>query len=276
MPNGNSRIRGILKVGIDPITIFITALATLSFGVTSGFGTPGTRLYSICDTGFYISLSVIILQVLIQQFFLKEDTDLLKDTLKNLNIKVKGNECIVFPESKADINKRIEDILKAKNVQRMKIICYGTSKFGRVIDEIITIFKNVELEVVVCSPDVTLLDQRADKSVLLQVIQELITAKNIKVYASKIPPTIRAAVMYGEANHLLWCSIQPYYLFDSEIYKLFRGEGLSPSIIADEENELMLHQLSETFEKEFERLKAASEEMTAEKLKQYLASKDIK
>ena len=33
----NSRIRGALKIGVDPLMIFITSVATLSFGIIGSF-----------------------------------------------------------------------------------------------------------------------------------------------------------------------------------------------------------------------------------------------
>lgn len=258
----NSRIRSILKVGITPFTIIITAAATLFFSIVGGLVDENTKWYNICDKGFYVSLSVIILQILLQNFFLKEDSDSLKLIIEELNKKSKVTECVVFPEKKSYINNKIEDGLNSHMVRKMKIICYGTSKFGRIIDSIITTFTMVQVDVIVCSPDETFFDLKSDKQLLKNVIEELAIAENIHIYTSLTPPTVRACVMYIDNEKPIFCSMQPYYLFNDEIYKIFKGEGFSPSIIADSENEIMLIHLIEVFNKEFDRLMKKSEEIT--------------
>lgn len=250
----NSKVRSVLKFGIDPFTIVITVAVTLFFSIVGGFVDENTKWHNICDKGFYISLSVIVLQILIQNFFLKEDTDSLKATVKELNIKGHIPECIVFPEKKNCINNRIEEILNSHIVRKMKIICYGTSKFGRIIDSIITTFTSVKVEAILCSPDETFFDLKSDKQSLENVIEELAKAENICVYTSLTPPTIRACVMYIDNEKPVFCSIQPYYLFPDEVYKIFRGDGFSPSIVADSENEVLLIHLVEVFNKEYNRL----------------------
>lgn len=124
----------------------------------------------------------------------------------------------------------------------------------------------VQVEVIVCSPDETFFDLKSDKQLLKNVIEELATAENIRVYASLTPPTVRACVMYIDNEKPIFCSMQSYYLFSDEIYKIFKGEGFSPSIIADSENEVMLMHLTEVFNKEFDRLKKTSEEITLNKI----------
>ena len=258
----NSWIKGILKVGIDPITIVITVVATLFFNIVGGLVDENTKWYNVCDKGFYVSLSVIILQILLQNFFLKEGSDSIKLAIEELNKKSKGTECVVFPEKKSYINNKIEDGLNSHMVRKMKIICYGTSKFGRIIDSIITTFTMVQVEVIVCSPDETFFNLKSDKQLLKNVIEELAAAENIHIYASLTPPSIRACVMYIDNEKPIFCSLQPYYLFNDEPYKIFKGEGFSPSIIADSENEVMLIHLTEVFNKEFDRLMKKSEEIT--------------
>ena len=258
----NSRIKSVLKVGIDPITIVFTVVATLFFSIVGGLVDENTKCYYVCDKGFYVSLSVIILQILLQNFFLKEDGDSLKLTIEELNKKSKVTECVVFPEKKSYINNKIEDSLNSHMVRKMKIICYGTSKFGRIIDSIITTFTTVQVEVIVCSPDETFFNLKSDKQLLKNVIEELATAENIHIFTSLTPPTVRACVMYIDNEKPIFCSMQPYYLFADEIYKIFKGEGFSPSIIADSENEVMLIHLVEVFNKEFDRLMKKSEEIT--------------
>lgn len=262
----DSRIKSILKIGIDPITIVITVVATLFFSIVGGLVDENTKWYNICDKGFYVSLSVIILQILLQNSFLKEGSDSIRLTIEELNKKSKITECVVFPEKKNYINNKIEDGLNSHIVRKMKIICYGTSKFGRIIDSIITTFTMVQVEVIVCSPDETFFDLKSDKQLLKNVIEELATAENIRVYASLTPPTVRACVMYIDNEKPIFCSMQSYYLFSDEIYKIFKGGGFSPSIIADSENEVMLMHLTEVFNKEFDRLKKTSEEITLNKI----------
>lgn len=260
----NNGIITLFKLGVRPTSIFITTIITLSSAILGRFFNSETVYYSICDRIFYISLSIIILQTLFQNFLLKEGSDYLNKKIEDIYKIISSKDCIIFPEQKNLINSKIENLLNSHQIRKMKVICYGTSKFGRIIDSIITRYTFIEVEIIVCSPDEVFFDLKSDKQSLKNVIEELVHAPNIKIFLSEIPPTIRASVMYGENEKSLWCSIQAYHLFLHETYKLFRGEGISPSIIADSGNEIMLLHLREIFDNEWERLKSKSNEITSE------------
>ena len=271
-----SKITNILKFGVEPITVFITSLLTIAFGVSGEFFDIGTVLNKICDIGFYFSMSVLLVQILVQQYFIRVNSDMqieksakiendtkrissvADDIKRNTSIlceRIALNECVFFTRGNVQVDNFINDALHSNNAKKMKVICYGTSKFGRIIDGIMNsnILKHIELEVVICSPCITLFNNELDKPLLIQNLKDMIMTGNIKVYISNTPPTIRAGLIYDEDGNAMCCSMQPYYIFMDEL-RMFRGEKLTPAIFANEENRTILNELQHLFEKEFDRL----------------------
>ena len=285
-----SKFRGILRLGVTPIVIFITALFTVSFSILSNFFPTDTLLKEICDIGFYISMSAILVQVLVQQFFIGEEltvmrdktetistitnktffiTNDIKDDTSSLNDKILLNECICFAGTQAD--KIINEVLYSNDAAKMKIICYGTSKFGRIIDGIMNSnsLSHIHLDVVICSPYINVLENESDKPLLIQNMKEMIDAANINVYISNTPPTIRASLITDKEGNALCCSFQAYYIYKGEL-RMFRGEKLTPTIIANADNREILNELKYLFNKEFERLSNTNgEKMSVELYKKY-------
>ena len=287
-----NKIKSVLKVGIEPITILITTVLTITFGVSIGFVVNNPVLFVIFGIGFFISMSLILIQILIQQYFIREenaqiihektepiksdtnkivkdtgvlcnDTGCIKETTLNLNQKIKTWESVLFrKEDSKEIEARIVGLFKSNmnSKMKMKIICYGTSKYGNLVDTI-KFHKNTELEIIVCSDSSPFLDSfQKDKEVLKSVIDEMSNDERITLYISKIPPTIRASLISKEVEnkkeHYVWCSVQPYYIFEN-VGKLFRGENYSPIIVAYEKS-FVMSDLKTVFDEEFERLKEAS------------------
>jgi hypothetical protein len=161
---------------------------------------------------------------------------------------------IVFSRDSKDIDKEILKMFNLGKGKSIKIICYGTSAYGNVIPQLYTNFKDAKIEVVVCSPSSNILSNQLDKDILGSVIEQM-KENNVEVSISKIPPTIRASLVYNSNNEPVWCAVQSYYIFDKR--PQFRGAAFTPTLIGKENNPVMLKELSEIFEKEFVRLKSS-------------------
>lgn len=194
----------------------------------------------------------MILQCLIQQFFINEKAEYITCSLDS--IKRESIQHIVFPENKNYINNTIENYLNSNSVRRMKIICFGTNRFGRIIDSIMTIHSSVHLDLVLCSPNETVIDLQFDKQRLIKIVNELRHVKNISLHPSYVPPTIRACVLYSDNDKPIFCVVQPYYLFADENSFKLRAEGHSPAMIADCKDEALLNRLVDSFNVEYDRL----------------------
>lgn len=250
----------ILEFGTTPIAIFISISATLIFSICRNIFPETSSPFNFTGNALYISLSVTILQILLQNFYTRKDILSIENDLKDLNIQLNNTNAIIFPERKNHINNRIEELLNTHTVKHMKIICYGTGKYGRIIDSLISTYPNVTVDLIICSPKSTYISlSQSDQKDLEDVISELSQHSNIHLYTSSIPPTIRASVMYDTFDSPIWCSMQTYYLNKSN--KMLRGEGVSPSIVAESNNEILLKKLEKTFMNEFDRLKKESREI---------------
>jgi len=320
----NEKMRKIIGVGVEPISLVCTIVVIIVIGILQNFDIfqSGTVASYVFDTVFYISLAILLIQVLIQQHFIRDTENIIKETtdttLENtesiisdttllkevvsllsgsadnidtkaasllnktedikkstalLNMKIKLLESVVFPKNVASVNKRIEDVLNTGKASKVQIICYGTNRFGRIVDGIMTTHTSASLEIIVCSPDVVILNDDSDSTTIVSNIKEMIKYPNIKLLASSVPPTIRACLVLDKSNNPVWCSLQPYYIFKDST-RIFRGENFSPAIVADEDSSI-LADLSFSFNNEFERLSSYCETITSEEFnRKYRKTKD--
>ena len=176
---------------------------------------------------------------------------------------------VVFPNrGRHGINARIEELMKLNPNAFMKVICYGTNKYGRIIEDAITNFHNIKVDVVVCSPSVEMFGKNQDRAKMFENINDMLKAPNVTVMISDIPPTIRAVMMYDKSGIPLWCSIQPYFIFMKE-QRMFRGEAYAPAIVSDVENNFILSDMEHYFNLEFKRLQDSSNVVDANTMEEY-------
>jgi hypothetical protein len=166
------------------------------------------------------------------------------------------------------INTRLEKVIYSNQRAKMKIICYGTNRYGRIIEDVITSFSNILLDVIVCSPIVEIFGDNIDKSKMLDNINYILKAKNINKWLSEIPPTIRASLVYNEENEPIWCAMQSYYIFRNKLL-MFRGEAYAPAIVSDVSNRPLLQDMTRYFNMEFDRLKNESDNADKPSLEKY-------
>lgn len=257
-----SFFKTISKFGTEPIFLIITTIATVLFGIFANLVETTHPLYQICDRGFYISLSLVLVQLLLQMTEIINNTNDLKNRLDTY-------DNVIFSDEKARINELFELQLKDSSARKVKIICYGTNTYGKYIEYIISKCSHIKtLEVVVCSPNITVIStNELDTKKICNAINEITETvqnynkdkrkgqkKTIIVYLSNILPTIRASVIYNDEKKPIWCTTQAYRLYTGE-GPLLRGDGLTPAIVASNAGNPIIENLSNSFEDEFNRLK---------------------
>ncbi|MCL1791588.1 MAG: hypothetical protein FWG40_09645 [Peptococcaceae bacterium] len=253
----NSVFEKCLRYGTGIISIAITCFVNSVCVVVMNVVDPQFAIVWLCDKGFYISLSAILIQILLNTYFLRKDFQG-KDS----------EESIVFPENKYIVYNKITEIVKEKHADVIKVICYGTGLFGRLLVDIPEHYSYDSLEIIICSPDTDIIDAKRDKDNLWATIEILADScdKGVDLYISNIPPTIRASYIASKNGGPLWCSFQPYYIFEKTA--VFKGDTFTPTIVADSDNPELLTNLSEIFLKEFSRLQGSSKKLDLVSLEQ--------
>lgn len=263
---GSEFISTVVDVGTEPLFMIITVVCTVAAGILVNFFDESTLMYTICDRGFYISLSVVLVQIMLQITGLTKSVDYIREN-------VSSEQSVVFPKDKANVDKMLQDALSNDKAKKVKIICYGTNKYGKIIEQIIDEYKNIkQLDIIVCSPDCQLFspyenDSERIKRTLKEIYNDFQdqcqrdkksgAKRKLNIYCSTVPPTIRASVIYDDLGHPLWCTMQPYYIYLGE-GTLMRGHTLSPAIIAPDVNSPIINELSANFEREYDRLMKTS------------------
>lgn len=264
--NGRKRgaefINTVVEIGTEPLFMIITVVFTVGAGILVNFFDESTIMYTICDRGFYISLSLVLVQLMLQLTGLTRTADYISEN-------VSAQQSVVFPKDKATVDKMMQDALSSDRAKKVKIICYGTNKYGKIIEQIIDEYKNIrQLDIIVCAPDCSLFDpfendceriKRTLKETYNEFQEQLskekrgVAKRKLNIYCSSIPPTIRASVIYDDLGNPMWCTMQSYYIFLGE-GTLMRGQTLSPAIIAPDVHSPILKELSANFEREYDRL----------------------
>lgn len=246
------------EIGASGIITLITAILAIGTSVSSEIIGQSLgydiKIYSLCDRAFYVSLTLLLVELL---FYVSQ----IKKTSNALMKKIKQSEVVIFPPNESDcVERYITAALSDRRASKIKIICYGTSKYGKVIDKLKDDFPKIDAEIIVCSSELTLLDYGNDKALLKSVTKEISKLPNIKVYVSKIPPTVRASLILSSNGSPLLCTMQSYLIYPEEGSGLFRGKNKTPAIVAKDEDSHILFPLMNIFEREFRRLKDASEQ----------------
>lgn len=240
---------GIITV-ITAIVAIGTSVAAEIIGQSLGYN---VAIYSLCDRAFYVSLTLLLVEVMYDVYQIKKATSALAT-------KIKHSESVLFPPDESDrVERYITATLSDRRADKIKIICYGTSKYGKVIDKLKDDFPKIDAEIIVCSPSLTILDYYYDKALLKSVTKEISKLPNITVYVSNIPPTIRASLILAHNGSPLFCTMQSYLICPEEESALLRGKNRVPAIVAQDEDSPILFSLTNIFEREFKRLKDASD-----------------
>jgi len=237
-------------LGLSGTTMILTAITTIVASIAVEFidGSKNPLIYTICDRAFYLSLALLLIEIMLEVYKIRKSTNAIASTIHQ-------TENVLFPPEESErVEGYITKALQHKKADKIQIICYGTSKYGKIIDKLINEFPKIDAEIVVCSPDLTILDYSYDKALLRSVTKEIAKRPNTTVYISNIPPTVRASLILTRNKSPLFCTMQTYLICPEEESALFRGKNKVPSIVAQDEYSPILFNLKASFEHEFNRL----------------------
>ena len=242
------------NLGADGFIIIFTAVTTIIASVLSAFFSEGSTAYVVCDKTFYISLSSLLVEIIWA-------VSSIKNTVEVIDENTSFADVVVFPDEDSKSKQAMEEAYKNPNAKMIRIICYGTSQFGGVIEAVNRYYNNLTMEIIVCDPMETI---KSDRERLIQAISEMAEGKKTTVYVSKIPPTFRACYISKNTRNVkadsLFCMIQPYKIYQG--VNRFRGNGQTPIILASNEDSPIISELSSFFAQEWNRLKNNSVEYT--------------
>ena len=238
------------NLGADGLIIIVTAVVTVIASVVIAFLEEGSVAYNVCDKAFFISLSSLLVEII-------WSVSSIKNTVEEIEENTNFAENVIFPDEESKSKQAMEEGYKNPSAQCVRIICYGTSQFGGIIEAINRYYHNLSLEIIVCDPNETI---RADRERLMQAVIEMASGRKASVYLSKIPPTIRACLITKkdppEKNDSIFCMIQPYQIYLG--VNRYRGNGQTPIILASNEDSPIIDELSKFFLQEWNRLLKSS------------------
>jgi len=243
------------KKGKVYITVldFFTGIPSFIFSIggtiVSGIGSSTSTSNTAWITALCVFASLIFVQILAQQYLIRVNLAESKESLDEL---VRKGSSIIFPKNNSKVDDSITEKLSSGGGKSIKIICFGTSLYGQMIKSVRTNFPEVKIEAIICSPTSIMLHYQDDIETLKSSI-EYLKEKKVEFHESKIPPTIRASIVYDDKEKPILCAIQPYFIFPSS--RQFQGDTLTPTFFASEDNPVILKELSRIFELEFKRLK---------------------
>ena len=142
--------------------------------------------------------------------------------------------------------------LEATGRGKLTMICYGTNRFGLVLDTVRTRFPNVTAQVVVCALDSVVSDP--DVAAVEEVVEDLAPADNITVCHGSPMPTVRAALLRDADGTPVWASVSFYLIFKDKSRRGLKSQGYSPVLMSDTPGSLPMRIISEFIDEEHSRL----------------------
>jgi hypothetical protein len=219
-------------------TMTIVGLAVLSFAVP--FIPRDKR-----DEVFQVTLLIAVLKLTL---------DVAATSRKVRNIEHQTADVAEDFSLMAPPYKSERELLAALELNRngsLKIICYGTNRFGQLLDVVRSRFPQIHTTVIVCGPEATL--SRTDSADIQKNIEDLTKSQNISVETTSVLPTVRAALLRSADGSPVWVCASFYLIHKGR--RGLRSEGLSPVLISQVPGSLPMRILSEFIEAEFARLR---------------------
>lgn len=238
-------IVNIQNSGITPVVVFITIILLIAIQTLGLFGGVWKDFSTVAFQPLALVLLVEILLIIFS----------VKDSVEEIALSSKGDGAsftLIAPPQTTGIN--LIHALDATKVGYLKIICYGTNKYGQALDYIVREHMNIKTSIVLCDSECALHEN--DTKDIADVVSDLEIHENITIYKASVLPTIRAALLYDKRMNPVWASVSTYL-----IHKKRRGlksEGLCPVIMSDQHGSTTMKILSKFIETEFDRLKQTS------------------
>lgn len=121
-------------------------------------------------------------------------------------------------ETTRELEKYFDSDIRHK-ISKVKIICFGRNGYGDTIEYIVSQHPNIEIELIVCNPskNKNICKAKDEDNIKRQIIN---ASRNghATIYASDVPPPIRAAIIYTKEKNYegryidkaIWGIVEPY------------------------------------------------------------------
>lgn len=222
--------------------------ASIAINISSG-------LYKdISIYAFMLGLCVIILQLVISNYFIKKTGNSSHEVVSIIKECINRNENLLLPKDCISLSSEIWELVQAKEIAHIVIICYGTSGFDGIIPKLHSEKLPISTDVMVCSPNSDKILFPKDKDKIIELI-DTYSSENIKFTESPVPSTLRACILYDKNEKPIWSSIQTYY-YNYEIKNHSFDYRNSFTVISRKgSSDILLREMEIIIKKEFYRLK---------------------
>src|SRR5665647_591717 len=241
----NAPLRRLLSLGTTPLTLIVTLVVLVGFAVASPFLDPGVAASIFQPLALAVLLEIVI------------TLGGMARTLDEVNGRVEEQDddfSLVAPPHVT--SPALLDRLEELGHGSLKIIAYGTNRFGRVLEAVEERFPLVKTDVLVCGSNAALGD--ADRQEIDEIAGELSQKPHIAVWRSTVLPTVRAAVLRNSDGTPVWASMS-FYLVDSERKRRgLKSEGISPVMMSSSPGSRPMRVIVDFVDAEFDRLQRDS------------------
>lgn len=148
------------------------------------------------------------------------------------------------------INQPLLDTALDTEVGTLFLICYGSNRFGQIIDTIATRLPHLHTEVIVCDPDKAL--HADDGDAIRELILELTPVDHIAIHVTPTLPTVRGALLRNAAGTNVWASASFYLAYARR--RGLKSEGISPVLVSEVAGSHAMDILAAFLHSEFTRL----------------------
>jgi hypothetical protein len=231
--------RRVLTLSTTPWILFISAVLVVALPIALPFVADKVAT-AVFETVVLVALAEGLLALYLVVSTLESTSSLAIERLH-----------VVDPPG--SINQELLELIVQLKQGRLTLICYGSNRFGKVLDTVSEHLSRMATRVMVCSPDHAL--DFNDGVAIQDLIGDMETISHINVYTTPLMPTIRAAVVHDERGTAVWASASFYLVYNHR--RALRSEGRSPVFKVDDPRSPMMPVMVDFILKEFDRLATA-------------------
>ncbi|MBQ3418185.1 MAG: hypothetical protein IJH32_10190 [Ruminococcus sp.] len=249
----------------------VTLLSGIASSILNGMNKNEEWYFYVVFGLFLFGISLVLIQILVLLVGIDktaESFDSLNERFESIEKNIqsiqntlgKDSASILAPAQTTEAQSELEKLINSRydEIERIKIICYGTSGYGDLIykfsNGVYDKDRKIQLDVMFCSLNAVFSNNENDKNRIIAQQQEIKKNQNIHLYNAKYLPTIRCCAVYGKNNKPIWNCIQHYvYTNDSQTSSAIYTNSFA--LIGRENNPKILNINSNCINFEFDRLK---------------------
>ncbi|TGY91155.1 hypothetical protein E5329_22570 [Petralouisia muris] len=191
--------------------------------------------------------------------YIKEMKEVHEKVTENLDcIKKDVSRKSYFRYNSSKTTTTLLELLRAhKDVEELKIICYGRKGYEAVVETIHREELRVKVKMIVCNPEENKdICEEGDKKDILKEIKRLLRyGEEIEIFGASVPPAIRASVVYDRDNQPIWGTVQAYrFIREKGVLKVEKPEDSLIIMCDKDDDEKDFEGMIKYFEEEYQRL----------------------